>query len=483
MARLAWLLVLAAPSVAACSILNSPDEVESGIGAGGQGGSSSSTGDPQGGNGGASSSNTGATGGGGAPPAECQNAVIETGEDCDDGNDETGDACSPDCQITQFDVEVDPTLGNEWPGVGTTGNGGFYVAWRWLGGPPNEIRGRGFTAAGKRLAANAERLSGGAPGQSRIGTNPDGRSIVAWQNVDANLVAYRVIEPTGKAVAGGEKTINLSSASSLVSVGANDAGRFALTWYQYNAAITATECMVRTFDDEGSLFTTATQNLGTVLPNGYPGVWGLKDDFVAAYDTPGGNLGAWVLDGMGAPQDPPGMFELGSGGTDVDPNVNPQGVYVGPNDQFIAVFEQYRSMAGVGKQRVLKAPFDAPADPANLQTLVSSEHRYERHSRVARHSSGRFIVVWADSDPLDGVPENGGRIMARIFQPNGEAVGAEVQVSEDVKGVQSWPGVAVNSDGDAMIVWDNENGDDPVPSGGQPYKISGKIYPRLLAGP
>ena len=42
--------------------------------------------------------------------------------------------------------------------------------------------------------------------------------------------------------------------------------------------------------------------------------------------------------------------------------------------------------------------------------------------------------------------------------------------------------MAVNADGDAMIVWDNNSGDDPVPSGGQPYKISGKIYPRLLAG-
>jgi cysteine-rich repeat protein len=468
--------------VAACSILNSPDEVESGIGAGGQGASTSSTGDPQGGNGGsgASSSSTGATGGGGAPPAECQNGVLEAGEDCDDANDEAGDACSPQCKITQFDVEVDPTLGNEWPGVGTTGNGGFYVAWRWLGGPPREIRGRAFSKTGKRLGAGPQKLSADDPGQSRIGTNPEGRSIVAFANNVSGLVAYRVIEPDGSSP-GLEKTINLSLADSLISVGANEEGRFVLTWYQYNSGLAVTECLVRAFDPDGSLFATNTQALGTVGGGGYPGVWGLKNTFVASFATAGGNLGSWVLDAMGTPQDPPGMFALGVNG-DVNGNTNPQGVYVGPQDQFIAVFEQLQNINSVGKSRILKEPFDAPGDAADLPTLVSSEHRGEHSSRVARHSSGRFIVVWVDSDPLDLFPENGQRIMARIFQPNGQPVGVEVQVSEDTKGYQTWPGVAVNADGDAMIVWDNDSGNDPVPTN-QPYKISGKIYPRLLAGP
>jgi cysteine-rich repeat protein len=482
MARLAWILVVAAPTVAACSILNAPDEVESGVGTGG--GSSSSTGDPQGGSGGsgASGSSTGGSGGtGGAPPAECQNGVLEAGEDCDDGNDETGDACSPQCAITQFDVEVDPTLGNEWPGVGTIGNGGFYVAWRWRGVPVYEIRGRAFSKTGKRLQANALKLSNGNPGQSRVGTNPDGRSIVAFQNFDSTLVAYHVVEPDGVPAPGGEKTINLSTADSLISVGANDDGRFALTWYQYNSGLAITECMVRTFDASGSLFDTGpTKSLGTVAGGGYPGVWGLKDTFVVSFDTPGGNLGSWMIDGLGISQDPPGIFETGNGG-DVQPNLNPQGVWVGPDNQYIAVFEQHRTINGAGKQRILKAPFDAPGDAADLSTLVSSEHRRELNSRVARHQSGRFIVVWVDEDPLDTLPENGARIMARIFQPNGNPAGQEVQVSEDSKGFQTWPGVAVNADGDAMIVWDSNGGDDPVPTG-EPFKISGKIYPRLLAG-
>ena len=89
-------------------------------------------------------------------------------------------------------------------------------------------------------------------------------------------------------------------------------------------------------------------------------------------------------------------------------------------------------------------------------------------------------MVWTEGDVIDTVPDNFERIKARVFAANGDAIGTDFQVSKDVKGRQSWPGVAVNPDGDVMFVWDSNGGDEPVPTGSNPYKISSKIYPRLM---
>ena len=67
-----------------------------------------------------------------------------------------------------------------------------------------------------------------------------------------------------------------------------------------------------------------------------------------------------------------------------------------------------------------------------------------------------------------------GQILARVFKPDGDAVGPEFQVNQVSPGRQHWPGVAVNADGDAMFVWSNEEDSGKV-------RISAAIYPRLLA--
>jgi hypothetical protein len=263
-------------------------------------------------------------------------------------------------------------------------------------------------------------------------------------------------------------------------VGASDSGDFAAVWLQPDGA-GGLDAMVRTFDPEGSLFNTAPSKLlGPAPLFGYPGVWGVKDGFVASWGTAGGNLGSLKLDTSGNAVDPPGQFDLATEGSDANPNQNPFGAYVGPEDQFIATYEANKTIGGVSRNRILKRFFTAPGNSAELGNVVSTNHRREYQSRVARHSNGRIIVVWTEDEALPEVPENFERIKARVFTPSGDPIGPDFQVSKDVRGRQSWPGVAVNADGDVMFVWDSNGGDDPVPSGGQPYKISSKIYPRLM---
>jgi len=226
----------------------------------------------------------------------------------------------------------------------------------------------------------------------------------------------------------------------------------------------------RAFDKDGSSFLTSPVLLGNAAnANDYPGVWGEKDGFIASWNTPGGNLGSYKLktDGTIDPAVP--LFNLATGGTDLLPARNPFGAYVGPDQQFIAVYEASLN----NKYRITKHAFTAAGQSAESGVVVSSVNHEEQESRVARYENGRYVVVWTDIEPDPADPTDTGQIMARVFKPDGIPLGPEFQVNQVKAGKQHWPGVAVNADGDAMFVWSNEEVPDKI-------RISAVIYPRLL---
>ncbi len=475
MTRFSWSVALV-PLFAACSILNAPDDVTPGTtsttGGGGEAGATSSTTT-------SSTTGTGGQGGGtggagGDMTAECGNDVLELNEECDDGNTMGGDACSADCKVTEFDVEIDPSVGNEWPGIGLSkagGDGSFFVVWRFLGVSANEIRGRAYTPTGLRVTQSPVKISTStSPGQARIGTNHEGRSVVAWQGYDeASVVKYRVIEPDATAVDVVDQAIAGAVSYSLISVGASSSGELGMAWLGPNPVGAGYLATTRTFDTAGSLANTVNQNLSTTDQFTYPGIWGLDSGFVASFGTDDGKLGSFQLDSMGVP-----IGSLFSLAANANYNQDPFGVWVGPAKQFVAVYSQLVDLGAGLKSRVSMRPFMSPGNSAVLDTLVSVTDSDQYSSRVARHSSGRYVVVWADYQD-DGVPETiDCDIYARVFDANGTPAAPEFLVNQVTTNCQSWPGVAVNDAGDAMFVWDNY---DPP---NQP-RISGVLMPRLLA--
>jgi hypothetical protein len=250
-------------------------------------------------------------------------------------------------------------------------------------------------------------------------------------------------------------------------VGANGAGKMCLMWMaEGDTADPADEVRVRCFDETGSAAATATQTLSSTSNSGFPGIWGIKDGFIASWNSDDGKLGSMHLDNQGVMVSP--KFSLAA---NANSNRNPFGAYVGPDLQFIAVFEQTVDLNGQQKPRITMRLFDAPNMSQKLEELVSIKHTYQYQSRVAQHTNGKFVIVWADQD---AELMEGANIVARVFNQDGSPVGPELVVNQRREGEQSWPGVAVNSDGDAMFVWDNN-----VP--GKQFHIAGVIIPRLLA--
>jgi hypothetical protein len=92
----------------------------------------------------------------------------------------------------------------------------------------------------------------------------------------------------------------------------------------------------------------------------------------------------------------------------------------------------------------------------------------QRQPTVAMNSSGDFVISWLHSD------QNSSGVFAQRYNNTGEAVGSEFQVNSYSTGPQGYPAVAVDNQGDFIVIWSG-NGSDESDYGifGQRYDSSG----------
>ena len=113
--------------------------------------------------------------------------------------------------------------------------------------------------------------------------------------------------------------------------------------------------------------------------------------------------------------------------------------------------------------------FDATGAPISNETLVNSYTENNQQSpRIAMDDAGNFIVVW-ESAGQDG---GGLGIYAQRLDSDGVAIGSEFQVNTTTASDQREAAVAMDADGDFVIVWRSK---DPSSDGifGQRYDSNG----------
>ncbi len=70
---------------------------------------------------------------------------------------------------------------------------------------------------------------------------------------------------------------------------------------------------------------------------------------------------------------------------------------------------------------------------------------------VAMNEAGQYVVVWRAAD--ESMDEN---IWATVYDSNGEAMGPSFQVNTNAAGYQQYPEVAMDGEGNFVIVWQND---------------------------
>ncbi len=99
--------------------------------------------------------------------------------------------------------------------------------------------------------------------------------------------------------------------------------------------------------------------------------------------------------------------------------------------------------------RLYNADGTAKTEPFEVSTI-----RFSSVTRpsIAMDKAGHFVVAW-DGDPKLASLDD---IHARIFEPNGTAIGEQFTVNTTIEGPQQNPQAAINDRGQFIIVWDSK---------------------------
>jgi hypothetical protein len=96
--------------------------------------------------------------------------------------------------------------------------------------------------------------------------------------------------------------------------------------------------------------------------------------------------------------------------------------------------------------------YDASGAPVGDEFLVNTHtSAYQTNPAVATDADGDFVIVW-QSQGQDG---SGYGVYAQRFNAAGVAQGAEFRVNQSTTGDQQAPAVAMDGDGDFVVVWED----------------------------
>ncbi|MBI4878889.1 MAG: hypothetical protein HY812_04405 [Planctomycetes bacterium] len=138
--------------------------------------------------------------------------------------------------------------------------------------------------------------------------------------------------------------------------------------------------------------------------------------------------------------------------TQIDPSVS-----CSRDGLFVVAFVDASGATGEPRE-VLVRLFDQDGVALGTQRLVNSPSvGMQRDPIVAMDADGDFVVVWQDESGTDG---DGFGVFARLFDENGDAKGAQFVVCEVTDGNQRDPHVTMDYAGNFVVTWESDAGGD-----------------------
>ncbi len=113
---------------------------------------------------------------------------------------------------------------------------------------------------------------------------------------------------------------------------------------------------------------------------------------------------------------------------------------------------------------------DGTAAGGEFQVNTYTTVNYVR-PRVALDADGDFVVVWS-SDGSSGSDTSSHSVLGQRYASDGPAAGVEFQVNTYTTSYQGHPSVAMHPDGHFVVVWDSDgsSGSDPI------FSVQGQCY-------
>jgi hypothetical protein len=233
----------------------------------------------------------------------------------------------------------------------------------------------------------------------------DGNFVVTWQSDDGDGqgIFARRFDASGSALSG-EITVNNDPAEEQVepSIAVAPDGSFVVAWSDEETTGTKHDVFARIFDSSGTAQGSQFQVNGYTSQNQY--------HVAVAIDDAGNFVVAWG------------------------------GVSATDNDGITA-----RGFDASGAETIAEFQVNSTTTSAQFRPSVGMD------------AAGNFVVTWMGFEQPDPAPS----IIARGFDANGTETIAEFLVTETTVNSQQQPAVAMDADGDFVIVWtaDGQDGD------------------------
>jgi hypothetical protein len=294
------------------------------------------------------------------------------------------------------------------PAIASDADGNVLVVWQSANqdGDGLGVYGQWFAANGTAMG-NEFRLSQATVGDQKspsVAMDGDGRAIVAWQSEsqtgDGWDIYYVLLSQFDDTPAAEQRAhVVALGDQEAPSVAANDSGEFVIAWHGPGESTEESEATI--------------------------------DVFARRFNPDGTPQGAEITINNTLEHDQ----ILPSAAMDADGNV--------------VIVWQAEGQQGSGSDVYLRR-WDAGSSPSGVDVLVNETPQGpQRSPSVSIHPDGNTLVVW-QSQHQDGFSWG---IFGREFDSSGSAIVSEFQINTRVQGPQTSPNVAMNADGDAVVVW------------------------------
>ncbi len=138
------------------------------------------------------------------------------------------------------------------------------------------------------------------------------------------------------------------------------------------------------------------------------------------------------------------------------------------NGDFVIAWEDDSALDG-SYYGIFAQIFNATGVKVGSQFQVNTyTPQSQQQASVSSLSNGDFVVAWHDNSSLDG---SGYGIFAQIFNATGAKVGSQFQVNVYFTGNQLYPSTSSLSNGDFVVAWEDQSGED-----GSGYGVFGQMF-------
>lgn len=324
--------------------------------------------------------------------------------------------------------------------------------------------------------------------RSSVATDADGDFVVVWQSygssetdTDNFSIQGQRYDKTGAPVGDQFQVNEYTTGAQSAPVVAMDAdGDFIVAWQSDGSGGSDQDGLsiqARLFSGNGTPGTEIQVNTYTTENQQYPSVSVDSDgDFVVAWmstDSLSLNIRARRYNSAGVSQGDDFLVNTYTTGSQFFPDVA-----MDSDGDFVVAWASSGTPAGqtdtdglsIQAQRYNNSGV-SQGGQFQVNTYTTQNQIYPA---VDMDEDGDFVIVW-QSDGSDGTDMSASSIQAQIFRANGSPKGEQFQVNAFTTGSQFNAEVAMNADGDFIVVWDSfgSGGDDT-----QLFSVQGRYYLR-----